>query len=98
MTCATHKTHAGISGIGLLHLCPSGRMDADEITESLEKPNCKTRLHKLSRRIVEVLLDISEEHVKEQEAYEIPNQTGWDEAVSNALVHVLLFFVWVCML
>lgn len=67
-------------------------MDADETTESLEKPNCKTRLHKFSRRIVEVLLDISEEHAKEQEAYEIPNQTGWDEAVSNALVHVLLFF------
>ncbi|KAG7332919.1 hypothetical protein KOW79_003054 [Hemibagrus wyckioides] len=58
-------------------------MDADETTESLEKPDCKTRLHKLSRRIVEVLLDISEEHFKEQEAYEIPNQTGWDEAIQG---------------
>ncbi|KAK3570936.1 hypothetical protein QTP86_030715 [Hemibagrus guttatus] len=73
------KKHAGISGIGI-HLCQSGRMDVDETTESLEKPDCKTRLHKLSRRIVEVLLDISEENLKEQEAYEIPNQTGWDEA------------------
>lgn len=74
--------HAGTSGI---LLCPSGRMDADKTAESLETPDCETPRCNLSNSFVEVLLDISDEiSVKEQEAYKIPDQTGWDDAVSNA--------------
>lgn len=60
-------------------------MDADKTAESLETPDCETPRCKLSNSFVEVLLDISDEiSVKEQEAYKIPDQTGWDDAVSNA--------------
>lgn len=59
-------------------------MDVDKTTGSLEEPVCSTPLCILSRGYVDVLLDISEENsVKEQEAYEIPNHVGWDEAVST---------------
>lgn len=54
--------------------------------QSLEKPDCGAPLCKLSGggRVEELLLNISEESsVKEQEPYEILNQTGWDEAVST---------------
>ncbi|KAF5895225.1 hypothetical protein DAT39_015073, partial [Clarias magur] len=51
--------------------------------QSLEKPDCGAPSCKLSggERVEELLLNISEESsVKEQEPYEILNQTGWDEA------------------
>ncbi|KAB5575192.1 hypothetical protein PHYPO_G00218030 [Pangasianodon hypophthalmus] len=77
----SHLHGSGISGI---LICQSGRMDADKTTESLEKPDCSAPVCKLSKGCVEVLLDISEENSgKEQEAYEIPNQTGWDEAIQG---------------
>ncbi|XP_047010605.1 uncharacterized protein C16orf46 homolog isoform X2 [Ictalurus punctatus] len=73
--------HAGTSGI---LLCPSGRMDADKTAESLETPDCETPRCNLSNSFVEVLLDISDEiSVKEQEAYKIPDQTGWDDAIQG---------------
>ncbi|GAA6069872.1 uncharacterized protein C16orf46 homolog [Tachysurus ichikawai] len=57
-------------------------MDAEQhlTTDIFENPDCDTPLCK---RIVEVLLDISEENLREQEVYENPNQTGWDEAVQG---------------
>lgn len=78
--------HTGASGI---LVCQPGRMDADKTSGSLEKPDCSC---KLSKGYVEVLLDISEENsVKEQEAYDIPDQAGWDEAVSRMhQMHLLL--------
>ncbi|XP_053356513.1 uncharacterized protein C16orf46 [Clarias gariepinus] len=54
--------------------------------QSLEKPDCGAPLCKLSGggRVEELLLNISEESsVKEQEPYEILNQTGWDEAIQG---------------
>ncbi|XP_027010662.1 uncharacterized protein C16orf46 homolog [Tachysurus fulvidraco] len=57
-------------------------MDAEQhlTTDIFENPDCDTPLCK---RNVEVLLDISEENLGEQDVYENPNQTGWDEAVQG---------------
>lgn len=78
------------TGISGFLFCQSGRMEAEKSTESLQKLD----LCKLSRGFVELLLDISEESCgKEQEAYEIPDQAGWDEAVSKIPpMHLLLIY------
>ncbi|XP_060734797.1 uncharacterized protein C16orf46 homolog [Tachysurus vachellii] len=57
-------------------------MDAEQhlTTDIFENPDFDTPLCK---RIVEALLDISEENLGEQEVHENPNQTGWDEAVQG---------------
>ncbi|TSZ97539.1 hypothetical protein Baya_12492 [Bagarius yarrelli] len=55
-------------------------MDADKSNESFD---CNSPLRSLSKDLVEVLLDISEENLEKQEVCEIPNQTGWDEAIQG---------------
>ncbi|KAF4091818.1 hypothetical protein AMELA_G00041810 [Ameiurus melas] len=75
------SSHAGTSG---RLLCPSGRMDADETSESSEEPDGETQPCRPPNAYVEVLLDISDEiSGKDQEAYKIPDQTGWDEAIQG---------------
>ncbi|KAI5616279.1 hypothetical protein C0J50_24116 [Silurus asotus] len=56
-------------------------MDDVKTPKRLEKPDCSA---KLSKRCVEVLVDMSEEiSEKEQQPKEIFDQTGWDEAIRS---------------
>lgn len=62
--------------------CDSGCID-DERTETFEDPGSDD-YKSLDRAHVNVLLNISDEQTfKEQDPFEVQNDIGWEEAVSN---------------